>query len=141
MNRILLFLISLLGFSTAACDKSDSPGHGHTNEYAAPYATFKMKGKVVDENQQPINHIEMTVVYGDYKIFTDSVGQYQAEVHAFPWDSLTVIATDIDGEANGGEFEPAMKRVGVNPEELQGGSGWNQGSVTKEVNFELKRKE
>lgn len=140
MNRILLFLISLLGFSVAACDKHDD-SHGFANEYGTPHATYKIKGKVVDETQQPLNHIEMTVVYGQYKFYTDSLGQYQAEVHAFPRDSLTIIATDIDGEANGGEFEPAMKRVGVNPEELQGGSGWNQGSVTKEVNFELKRKE
>lgn len=141
MNRILLFLISILGFSVAACDKSDKPGHGHASEYAAPYATYKIKGKVVDENQQPINHIEMVVGSWDNKVYTDSLGQYQAVAQTYPWDSLAIIATDIDGEANGGEFEPAMKRVGVDPEDLQGGSGWDQGSATIEVNFELKRKE
>ena len=141
MNRFLLFLISLLGFSVAACDKSDGPFHGHESAYGTPYATYRINGKVVDENQQPINHIEMVVGSWDNKVYTDSLGQYQAVAQAQPWDSLAIIATDIDGEANGGEFEPAMKRVGVNPEELQGGSGWNQGSATIEVNFELKRKE
>ena len=141
MNRILLFLISLLGFSMVGCDKPGLEPDPVPVAYGTPYTRYNVSGKVVDELQHPLNHIQMTIGYGGNYIYTDSAGQYQATVNMSFTDSLTIIATDIDGEANGGEFESQMKRVGPDDNENQGGSGWELGDVTKEVNFELKRKE
>ena len=141
MKRFLLFLISLLGFSMVGCDKPDPEPKpsSFVSAYGTPRAKFEVKGRVVDENQQPLNHIQITAGHAENIVYTDSVGVYQIEAYAMT--SLGIIATDIDGEANGGEFEPATKLVEISREELQGGSGWELGDVTKEVNFELKRKE
>ena len=54
-NKILAGLLSLLGFSLAACDKIGA------DEYGCPYADYEIKGKVVDENGKAINGIQVII--------------------------------------------------------------------------------
>ena len=84
MKRILLFLISLLGFSMVGCDKPDPEPKpsSFVSAYGTPRAKFEVKGRVVDENQQPLNHIQITAGHAENIVYTDSVGVYQIEAYA-----------------------------------------------------------
>lgn len=54
-NKILAGLLSILGFSLAACDKIGS------EEYGCPHADYEIKGKVVSDQGTPIPNIEIEV--------------------------------------------------------------------------------
>ena len=133
MKRLSTFLLSLLGFSLATCDRAV--------EYGCPYATYEVKGQVSDEDNQSLKDIQVVVQQYD-TFYTDAEGIYRAHGDLrLGRESLLVTATDIDGEANGGDFEPQIKTITYSRGDLQGGSGWNEGTLTKEVNFTLKKKE
>ena len=133
MKRLLTFLLSLLGFSLATCY--------HTAAYGTPKATYEIKGQVSDEDKQPLQDIQVVVQQYD-TFYTDAEGIYRAHGDLrLGRESLLVTATDIDGEANGGDFEPQIKTITYSRGDWQGGSGWNEGTLTKEVNFTLKKKE
>lgn len=92
-------LLSLIGFSAApmltAC-------------YGMPYEEFDppfegIKGYVVNEKLEPLFNIEVSV--DGTKHHTNYAGEFTFSERFFG-EGIVVQATDVDGEANGGEFNP-----------------------------------
>lgn len=145
-NKLLAGLLTLLGFSVTSCEPTD--------EYGSPYATYEIKGKVVNEEGTAIPDIQVVIsapnVYGEEDMFayrdtlsTDKQGQFEIQkgLEAFGEDlTFKIKAEDIDGEANGGSFEETTTEVTFKNEDLKGKSGnWNLGKAEKEVTLTMKK--
>jgi len=133
-KKILLLLFPIMGVTLTAC-------------YGSPHADFKVSGKVMDENNQPINNIQVEVENEWNKVYTDAAGNYQAHGSldiGGEYQTLRVAVTDIDGEENGGDFESAIIDLKYEREELKDKdkrNSWDYGTLTKEINFILKKKD
>ena len=119
-NKILAGLLSLLGFSLAACDKIGA------DEYGCPYADYEIKGKVVDENGKAINGIQVIIPdpFGNEEythrdtLITNSAGEFVAR------PVVTTFGTDITFKI----------------EDLTGGNDeWNYGNAQKNVTIKMKQ--
>ena len=119
-NKILAGLLSLLGFSLAACDKIGA------DEYGCPYADYEIKGKVVDDNGKAINGIQVIIPdpFGNEEythrdtLITNRAGEFVAR------PVVTTFGTDI-----------TFKK-----EDLTGGNGeWNYGNAQKNVTIKMKQ--
>lgn len=114
-------------------------------EYGMPHATYKVIGQVSSEDGTPIPGIEvlMTLYHdGDFmKGTTDSQGKVEIELEAWPDETqATVEFTDIDGEANGGQFQ--SEKAEVTFEKVKDGDGrWYEGSYAAEVKVQLKKQQ
>lgn len=145
-NKILAGLLALLGFSHTSCSPVD--------EYGSPYATYEIKGKVVNEKGTAIPDMQVIIpapdadneedlyVYRD-TLLTNSTGEFnkQLEVGSFGEDITFKIATkDIDGEANGGLFEDIVTEIAFKKEDLKEGDGnWYAGNARKDVTITMKQ--
>lgn len=117
-NALLAALLGLLGFES--CDGADVGA----DEYGCPWAKYKVRGTVTDETGNPIPSIRIELAYhheytdpegnpqtyhhGLDTVETDEQGKYQTRVvsdNDYPDESLKVIIEDVDGAANGGEFQ------------------------------------
>ena len=91
-------LLSLVGFSAApmltACYGTPYDDMYNSETYES------IEGCVVDTEMQPIKNIEVAVV-GDYD-YTDENGRFSFSRSY--WGAHRLVATDWDGEANGGDF-------------------------------------
>jgi putative lipoprotein (rSAM/lipoprotein system) len=93
--------LSLLGFSVApiltAC-------------YGSPYEDFdnprfnSIEGFVVDESMKPIENIRITDQEYNKSTHTNAEGHFEMQFSESR-HKHTIIAEDIDGQANGGEFD------------------------------------
>ncbi len=132
-KKILLLLFPIMGVTLTAC-------------YGSPHADFKVSGKVMDENNQPINNIQVEVENEWNKVYTDAAGNYQAHGSldfGGEYQTLRVAVTDIDGEENGGDFESAIIDLKYERDEFKDKDkrdSWDYGTLTKEINFILKKK-
>jgi putative lipoprotein (rSAM/lipoprotein system) len=140
-NRLISFLLSILGFGAASsitcCCMYGSP----VVEYGTPHATFRVKGSVQTEmNSDALPHIR--VVMGEDTAYTDEQGNYQVENIDFPDDQIFLVEfSDIDGVVNG-EYQPLDTLVAFTDPEFSGGSdGWYEGETEKEIHVKLKNKE
>lgn len=137
------FLLSLLGFS--GCEIFNL-----RVEYGQPHATYKVIGQVTDEGGKPIPGIEVKgnlnyvkdgpLQLMDKTVTTDSDGKYILDSSNWPGStSATLEFTDIDGEANGGEFESATLSTSLQ-KVAEGDGHWYEGSYTGTGNIRLKKK-
>lgn len=136
-------LLALLGFSS--CD-----GIGPKCEYGTPNADYKVLGTVTDEAGNPLKGIQVakeeTAKGRDYTlrdtVYTDEGGKYLFEDNASPAErAVNMTFNDIDGAANGGEFE-SMTVKDVAYEQTKKGSGnWYDGEFMTTVNAELRKKD
>lgn len=108
MKRFLLFLLALMGCGLSSCDIRA--------EYGTPHVSFRATARVVTEEGNPVEGIRVAIYHqswdGEYYCedfewrtgYTDYEGRIDATAspHSVP-DKLVV--EDVDGEANGGEFE------------------------------------
>ncbi|MDR1601926.1 MAG: radical SAM-associated putative lipoprotein [Tannerella sp.] len=138
VNWVLAGLLSVLGFS--GCDNGNE-----TLEYGSPYATFTFHGKVTNQAGEPVPDIKIEVNashdFGNPAL-SDATGHYSALFQAFPVEDFQVIASDIDGEANGSYRNDTIQvKVGKEDYYEKKSGNWNYGSAAKEVNIELKEKE
>lgn len=138
-NKILAGLLSLLGFSLAACDKMGSA------EYGSPHADYEIKGKVVNNQGSPIPDIQIEVsdsipesgwMYRD-TIYTDANGQFEWKRGEFPRMTFQLISRDIDEEENGGQFVPKTTFVSFKNADYRGGGTWYEGVATLETEITL----
>ena len=131
--RISAWLLCLIGFgSSVAC----SPGM-MTEEYGSPYASYEVKGKVTDQQGEPIPGIQVTcdAMYIE-PVYTESDGSYALNGDGFPQEKIQVSFEDVDGEENGGLF--AARSVSSETHQVQDGEGnWDFGVYEAEVNAEL----
>lgn len=126
LNSILL----LLGFSS--CD-----GNG-SEMYGTPYATYSLKGKVVDAQKQPIPDIEVKIKIGrggDYHsqiapLKTNASGEFSFKENLTAEGKFRLVARDADGAANGSFKSDSIE---ITMDKPSGGDGsWFQGSASKE---------
>lgn len=131
--HISAWLLCLIGFgSSVAC----SPGMV-ADEYGSPYASFEVKGKVTDQQGNPIPGIQVTcdAMYIQ-PVYTESDGSYALHGDGFPREKIQVSFEDVDGEENGGLF--AARTVSVETVHVKEGDGnWDFGVYEAEANAEL----
>lgn len=122
MKRLIYFIMALLGFGAVSCDR-------HMMEYGCPTADYRVSARVVDNDGNPIEGIEVTGSYRPEIGVSDADGNVYVEYldisHLYE-----MIFRDVDGEENGGEFEDVeltwedFRRKLVKVEE---GKGWYEG--------------
>lgn len=125
LNSILL----LLGFSS--CDSNGS------EMYGTPYATYSLKGKVVDTQKQPIPDIEVKIKIGrggDYHsqiapLKTNASGEFSFKESFSTGGEFRLVVRDVDGTANGSFKSDSIE---ITMDKPSGGDGWFQGSASKE---------
>ena len=132
-------LFALLGFTSC--------GFGMV-EYGVPHVSFSLKARVVDEAGTPIPGIEVRTERGDYFVYKTGFSDYQGYIDAYGsfWPGMEhedVQFIDVDGEANGGEFETLIVKI-ENVTQTEEGSGrWYEGAYTADlgtVTMKLKEK-
>ena len=125
LNSILL----LLGFSS--CDSNES------EMYGTPYATYSLKGKVVDAQKQPIPDIEVKIKIGRGDVYysqiaplkTNSSGEFSFKENLTAEGKFRLVARDADGAANG-SFK--SDSIDITTDKPSGGDGWFRGTTSKE---------
>lgn len=146
-NALIVFLISVLGFTSASSLLGGCM-------YGSPSADYIVRGKIeVDKTNNPIAGIkvEMSIKkeYETGKVFvgvssdaSENDGTYIVCANGeYPVDQTCNIKfTDIDGSQNG-DYETLDTTIVFQNPELTGSSGqWDEGETTKEVNVKLKPK-
>ena len=125
-NSILL----LLGFSSCASIGSEM--------YGTPYATYSLKGKVVDAQKQPIPDIEVKIKIGYGGVYhsqiaplkTNASGEFCFKENLTIDGKFRLVARDVDGTANGSFKSDSIE---ITMDKPSGGDGsWFQGSASKE---------
>jgi putative lipoprotein (rSAM/lipoprotein system) len=136
-NKLLGYLLLLLGFSSACSQMADEYGAPYA-EYGVPMATFIVKGNVVsDASDQVIPAVRVVMPFDT--VYTDQNGNYQIENQNYPTDqSFLLEFSDVDGPQNG-SFETLDTTVTFSDPQFTGGDGdWNAGETEKEVNIRMK---
>lgn len=137
---MIYILLGLLGFTS--CEN-------FVAEYGCPNVSFSLKARVVDEAGAPIQGIEVRTEdngrYFEYKTgFSDYQGYIDARGSFWPGTQHGKVQfIDIDGEANGGEFETLTVDI-ENVTQTEEGSGhWYEGAYAADlgtVTMKLKEK-
>ncbi len=105
-----------LGFSS--CDSNES------EMYGTPYATYSLKGKVVDAQKQPDYHSPIAPL----KI--NASGEFAFKENLTIDGKFRLVARDVDGTANGSFKSDSIE---ITMDKPSGGDGsWFQGSASKE---------
>lgn len=133
MKRLIYFLMALVGFGAAGCEEFSAA------EYGCPNVNFRVTARVVDEAGEPIEGIRVGIYHEEWdggyacEDFEDRTGytDYQGCIDAYgsPFDVPDkLVIEDVDGEANGGEYETQIVDV-VGFEQTEEGSGhWYGGA-------------
>ncbi|MDD4972414.1 MAG: radical SAM-associated putative lipoprotein [Paludibacter sp.] len=151
-DKIIVAILGLISLLTG-CILVNPPV-----EYGVPHADFEIKGTVTDSiTSTPVQHVRVTITQTLTQVMkdstvthtdtisvkeTDSAGKYDVQFQTFPLEELTfkVKAEDIDGVANGGDFNPKQTDVLFKQSELSGGKGWYTGKAVKTIDIKLKKK-
>ena len=135
-DKIIVVLLGVLGISVAfhSCMKT---------EYGVPHADYEIKGIVTNkETSKPIQNIQ--VVHQRYHdtTYTNSDGKYTFIYNSNLLDGLHLVVEDIDGEANGGEFDTKEIDIKITQADQvkKGKENWDWGKYVKTVNIELETK-
>ena len=136
MKRLILFLLALLGFSFTSCEPKDEEIIP-VLEYGVPRVSFKLKAHVVDEAGEPIQGIEVRTEDDEPFEYNTGISDYQGNIDAYGgfWPGAErgqVQFIDIDGEANGGEYETQLVKL-TNVEQLEEGESWYHGAYSVDV--------
>lgn len=164
--KLIRWLLGILGFSTVAtsCEVIDNiGGGGMVCMYGTPSADYVFNVDIVDsENDTPIEGIRVSALekierqYWDsetgmatYETITDTLavgttdasGKVILNVNSFPSDKHTIVADDVDGEANG-KFDSASVVLTTDRDDYKepGNSGWYSGTATHDVTLKLNKK-
>ena len=157
LYRIILgALMTLLGFGS--CSKSTST----PEMYGQPTAYYKFNGTIKDEAGNPIKGIrvvfnpnskvdENSDNYPYYlqgnvdTLYTNDNGQFGKDKLKYSQTSITndavVIIDDVDGAANGGEFQKVtLSKSQIEIKKITDGDGvWYKGNYTITANATLKK--
>jgi putative lipoprotein (rSAM/lipoprotein system) len=138
-NRILSGILALLGFP--GCTENEP-----AEEYGTPYATFTFQGTVADKAGNPVKDIKIEAgrpgeEHAESLGLTHETGRYSVTFQTYPGSDFQLIASDIDGEANGSFLNDTVPVRITKDDYYEQGQGWNSGSAAKEVNITLEEKE
>lgn len=130
MKRLIYILLGLLGFTS--CE------HFGAVEYGCPNVSFSLKARVVDEAGVPIQgievrtedggHFEYNTGFSDYQGYIDANGTFRPGTQ-----HGKVQFIDIDGEANGGEFETLTVDIENATQTEEGSGGWYEGAYAADL--------
>ena len=131
MKRLIYILLGLLGFTS--CEHFIG-----AVEYGTPNVSFSLKARVVDEAGVPIQgievrtedggHFEYNTGFSDYLGYIDARGTFRPGT-----EHGKVQFIDIDGEANGGEFETLTVDVNNATQTEEGSGGWYEGAYAADL--------
>lgn len=129
MKKLIYMLMALLGFGAASYGEESEE---MPVEYGVPHVNFSLKARVVNESGEPIEGIR---VCSDWpEIYSDEAGNINATYQVFPGAQNMAIFEDVDGEANGGEFE--RLELDIKDKVVQtadGHGGWCDGDFKAEL--------
>ena len=130
MKRLIYILLGLLGFTS--CE------HFGSVEYGCPNVSFSLKARVVDEAGVPIQGIEVRTDEGGRFEYNTGFSDYQGYIDARGsfWPGTQdgkVQFIDIDGEANGGEFETLTVDIQNATQTEEGSGGWYEGAYAADL--------
>lgn len=135
-KHLLTIILGLLGF--ASCEPLIM--------YGSPHADFKALGTVKDEAGKPVEGIRVAVRQHrhyenvDDTLFTDASGAWLLQRSVFDGpDDVTIVFEDIDGDAHGGEFNPAETKPEVKRTK-KGDRNWYNGAFEAKEDVVLKKK-
>lgn len=142
MKKIITKSLSILGFTL--------PVMGCVPVmYGSPSATYEVKGKVLDNEGNPINGIKI-VLQDDatdpnpYEIAESQSlenGDYTIRNTTLPRSKLYLSVEDIDGAANGGEFEEQTIELDFSKVEAKGDKdAWYEGTKSLEKQIVMQEK-
>ena len=161
VETLLSGALALLGF-TGCSDINDAP-----DLYGTPSVDYRVLGTVTDEEGKPLEGIQVVmdnpwiVSYLDEggkeilpkvdttnmkilpdTVYTDKKGQFSGlKTMAGSLNKLTVEFRDIDGEANGGEFDSQnLVENDFDKKQVQDADGWSTGEFELSRTVKLKRK-
>lgn len=154
MKKFLYILLSALGFSAcgeAAIGDGTTKDGGDSQEipvmYGTPTIEFTVRGKVTDSEGVPIEGIVVSSdgTHGrdDFSVVTNKYGTFKTS--KINWVSIhgPITFTDIDGEANGGDFATLSASMQTLPKgNVQDSSGrWlnDEFEVVADVKLERKK--
>ena len=141
MKRLLYILLGLLGLTS--CD------HFGMVEYGCPTVSFSLKARVVDEAGNPIQGIEVRTEEGARFEYNTGFSDYEGNIDAYGgyfWpgaQNQKMQFIDVDGEANGGEFETLTVKIENLIQTEEGDGNWYEGAYTADmgtVTMKLKEK-
>lgn len=140
-NWALAGLLSLLGFGSCAKDTDD---RDLILEYGVPYTTYKISGKVLNQQGHPVQGIQIEglpnqPVGNIEKGLSTSAGDYTTTLQGASGEKqLRLVVSDTDVQAHGA-YQRDTIDITINPNDIQEpGQGWHQGTVTKTVNLVVK---
>lgn len=129
--------------------------------YGVPTMDYVVKGRVINPDGQPVEGMQVILVNQRIDIApeymqednprvldyihqssdtTNSQGYFQCQVSDVPVQHQRIIVRDIDGEANG-RYQDQMIEVSFRSEDqTKQGSGWYQGTRTKDVDITVREK-
>lgn len=136
-NRLLSGAMALLGFSACGSNGENSL------EYGMPHADYEIKGRVTDEagNELAGMRVITKALLGEVPdnpylrdtVATNAAGRFVLEKkYETSEGRYRVVCEDPAGVYRADSTDMQMKP--------KGGKGWYQGSDSKEVNFELKKR-
>lgn len=120
-------------------------GPGPVEMYGVARASFVVKGAVTDDdkplenirvvlkikNDETNEHVSGAREFRD-TVYTDKKGEFQTASRPTISVPLELIATDVDGAENGGEFESRSEEFNAN-----GGMDYEEGHLVKKIDFVL----
>ena len=113
-NAVLTALLSILGYTSCSNDEDDER---FVEMYGVIATEFQFKGQVTDEAGTPVQGIKTSVkiiipsdngkrvVFAQDSVLTDATGHYELRDYGIQSNETKLLVEDIDGEANGGEFQ------------------------------------
>lgn len=140
-NQILSAILVLLGFT--ACSGSN-PGE-EPCMYGQPHAKYEVKGKVLNSDRQAMPNARIIVKnvttsdsdnrWNRDTLYTKNTGEY-LYLDEFAWPEMTyrIVCEDPSGVHKSDSTDVKMQPTG-------GDRSWYAGHDSKEVNFNLKKKE
>jgi putative lipoprotein (rSAM/lipoprotein system) len=142
-KMLCVAVLGVLGFS--AC--SDDP-EGHWVAYGSPNAKYKYMGTVTDEQGNPIEGINVVLSgivnatgNASLTLKTDKDGKFATvPLQSYRTQIESIDFIDVDGEANGGEFESqTITPKDMTKTQTKEKDGWFVGEFEYSANIKLKK--
>ena len=121
-KKLHFFALLLAALGIVSCQEIEQEEEEMRVAYGSPTANYSVKGKVTDEQGNPVPELEVTLsavisqtlAGGRYQEYvrlmngssfkTDQHGNYDFWLHGWPTNELQINVKDTDGAANGGQF-------------------------------------
>lgn len=139
-NWLFTAIGGILGLNISGCNGSSLFGNDEpVCEYGTPVATYQVKGRVTDMNNNPIKNITVEMNYASTKTMSD--GTYEIMSESFPHtEEFELFFRDDDGDTNGSYVDTTVN-VSFKDLPYSGGDGhWNSGIATTTKDVKLRNK-